>query len=63
MGYDKTRFGLHSLRAGVASAATNLGIKDKLFKKHGRWRSDRAKDGYIKDNILQRMSVSLNLGI
>jgi hypothetical protein len=37
----KTRykFGLHSLRSGGATAAANYGIKDRLFKRHGRWRS------------------------
>ena len=34
-----------------------------LFKRHGRWKSDRAKDGYVKDNIAALLSVSKNLGI
>ena len=31
--------------------------------RHGRWKSGNAKDGYIKDNILSMLSVSLSLGI
>ena len=54
IGMDKKRFGLHSLRAGGATAAANAGVKDRLFKKHGRWRSENAKDGYVKDNIKER---------
>ena len=56
-------YGLHSLRAGGASAAANAHITDRLFKRHGRWKSDKAKDGYIKDNIASLLSVSLSLGI
>ena len=48
--YPKHLFGLHSLRAGGASAAANAGVSDWLFKSHGRWKTDQAKDGYIKDN-------------
>jgi hypothetical protein len=38
-------FGLHSLKAGGASTAASAGIADRMFKKHGRWKSDKAKDG------------------
>ena len=58
-----SKFGLHSLRAGGATAAANSGVPDRLFKRHGRWRSDRAKDGYVKDNVKALLSVSHNLGI
>ena len=30
--FDKSTFGLHSLRAGGATAAANAGINDRLFK-------------------------------
>ena len=33
------------------------------LKRHGQWKSDKAKDGYIKDNIQSLLSVSLSLGI
>ena len=42
---DITKFGLHSLRSGGASVAANHGVPDRLFKRHGRWRSENAKDG------------------
>ena len=47
---DISSYCLHSIRAGGASAAANNGVKDRMFKRHGRWISDSAKDGYIKDN-------------
>jgi hypothetical protein len=63
IGLDKKKFGLHSLRAGGASAAANAHVSDRLFKRHGRWKSEKAKDGYIKDNVASLLSVSKSLGI
>lgn len=60
---DTKIIGTHSLRAGGATAAANAGVPDRIFKRHGRWLSDRAKDGYIKDDIQKRLSVSRSLGI
>ena len=37
LGFDAKQFGLHSLRAGGASAAANASIPDRLFKRHGCW--------------------------
>ena len=33
---DVRKYGLHSLRAGGATAAANCGVPDRLFKQHGR---------------------------
>ena len=63
LGFPKSSYGLDSLRSGGASAAANAGISDRLFKRHGRWKSDRAKDGYVKDNINSLLSVSRSLGL
>ena len=63
LGYPKNLFGLHSLRAGGASAAANAGVSDRLFKRHGRWKTDQAKDGYIKDKLDSLLSVSKSLHI
>ena len=63
IGLDKRQFGLHSLRAGGASAAANAGVADRFFKRHGRWRSENAKDGYVKDSLEERLRVSRNLGL
>jgi len=48
VGLDKKTFGLHSLRSGGASQAAHNCIPERLLKSHGRWKSDIAKDGYIK---------------
>ena len=56
-------FGLHSLRAGGATAAANLGVNDRLFKKHRRWKSEKVKDGYIHESIETKLIVTKNLGL
>ena len=61
LGYEKRKFGLHSLRSGGATAAANAGIKDRLFRRHGRWKSENAKDGYVKDDLEALLSVSRSL--
>ena len=61
LGFDTKQFGLHSLRAGGATAAANAGVADRLFKRHGRWRSESAKDGYVKDSVASLMSVTKSL--
>ena len=33
------------------------------FKRHGRWRSETAKDGYVKDSLSSRLQVSCNIGL
>lgn len=63
LGMDPRQFGMHSLRAGGATAAANAGVPDRLFKRHGRWRSESAKDSYVKDSVDSRLSVSKSLGI
>ena len=63
IGLDKTQFGLHSLRSGGATAAANFGINDRLFQKHGRWRSEKVKNGYIHENLRALLSVCKNLGL
>ncbi|XP_077977463.1 integrase/recombinase xerD homolog [Glandiceps talaboti] len=50
--------GLHSLRAGGATAAANAAIGDRCWKRHGRWKSDTAKDGYIEDSLEHRLEVT-----
>lgn len=60
---DIKSYGLHSLRSCGATAAARFGVPDRLFKCHGRWKSDTSKNGYVKDDLSERMIVSQNLGI
>ena len=61
LGYDPSSFGLHSFRAGGATFAANAGVPDRLFKRHGRWKSETAKDGYIQDSLEARLEVTKKL--
>ena len=55
--------GLHSLRSGGASSASNSDVNERCWKRHGRWRSESAKDGYVEDSIEKRLAVSKQLGL
>ena len=63
LGWDPELFGMHSLRAGGATTMVNAGVPDRLFMRHGRWKSETAKDGYIKDAVEKRLDVSKHLGL
>ena len=63
IGLQTKNFGLHSLRSGGATEAANRFVPDRLFKRHGRWSSETAKDSYIKDSVLRLLSVSKSLGL
>ena len=60
---DKNNFWLHSLRAGGATNAANAIVSDRLLKQHGGWKTDKAKDGYVREDMKSLLSVSMNLGI
>ena len=60
---DVSAIGTHSLRGGGVTATANAGVPDRLFKRHGRWASESAKDGYVQDSLSSRLSVSKALGI
>ena len=63
LGFEADDFRLHSLRAGGATAAAKAGIPDRIFKRHGCWKSKKAKDGYVEDPVSERLSVSHQLGL
>ena len=43
--------------------AANNGVSDRLLKKLGRWTSDGAKDGYVREDLAMLLSVSRNPGV
>ena len=58
------KIGLHSLRAGGATAAANFDkVNERCWKRHGRWKIETAKDSYIADSVAKRLKVSQNLGL
>ena len=44
LSFPPAEFSLHSLRAGGATAAAGAGVPDRMFKRHGRWKLENAKD-------------------
>ncbi|XP_052098129.1 sacsin-like [Mytilus californianus] len=63
VGCKKEQFGLHSLRSGGVSEAAHNRIPERLLKSHGRWKTDLAKDGYIKENLKNRLPVPKGLNL
>ena len=63
LGFPPVDFSPHSLRSGGATVAAAAGVPDRIFKRHGRWKSENAKDGYIKDTLEKRLLVTENLGL
>jgi integrase len=63
IGLDKSKFKLHSLRAGGASAAANNHVDDRALQRHGRWKTGSVKNRYITESLSDLLSLSKNLGI
>ena len=56
-------YSLHSCRSGGASAAAQMGVSDRCFQRHGRWKSASCKNRYVEDSLDDRLSVSKSLGL
>jgi hypothetical protein len=54
---------MHSFKSGGATSAAQNDTPDRLFRIDGQWKSNKAKDGYVLENLQKRLSVSQNLGI
>ena len=51
------------MRSGGATTAANSDINDRVWKRHGRWKNDSSKDGYIVDSVDKKLQVSKNLDL
>ena len=60
---DPQVYGTHSFRSRGASAVANSGVPDRVFQKHGRWKSATTKNGYVEDSTDIKLSVSKSLGL
>jgi len=63
LGLHAAKYGLHSFRSGAASTSANHHVSERLIQRHGRWRGSTSKDGYVKDSLKDRLSVSRNLNL
>ena len=50
-------FGTQSLRSGGATAVAHT-VDDRLFQRHGAWKSVAVKNEYVKDSLETRLSVT-----
>ena len=60
---DISQFGLHSLRSGGATSASNADVPPLLISQHGRWKTAKARDAYLKTDSEHTLLPSLNLGL
>lgn len=56
-------FSLHSLKSGGVSMAAQNNVSDRLLRAHGRWVTNKSKDGYIQDDLYHKLLVSRNLDL
>ena len=66
IGLDSKKFDLQNLLPGGASAGTNIGVNVRLFEKHVRWVSPKAKGNYVHECTLLFISnafIQLSLSV
>ena len=51
------KIGLHSLRAGGATAAAQAGFSGEEIKAHGRWRSESSQIRYVETDLKTQLSI------
>ena len=55
--------GLHSLRASGCTKAANENVNGRCLKRHGRWKRDESRDGYVADSVEKRLEITKKLGL
>ena len=58
LGFNPDDYGLHSLRSGgITSVIRNNcnSVSERLLRVHGRWKTDAAKDMYVKESLDNRL--------
>ena len=56
-------YGLDSLGSGGASVASNALVPTLLISRHGRWRSEKARNVYLLADTSSKLLASRSLGI
>ena len=63
LGYDRKKYGLHSLRSRGATAVmsnnVSQAVSQRFLKLHGRWKIDEAKDLYVLETECNRLRVTV----
>ena len=56
--------GTHSLRAsGATPIANSETVAERCLKRHGRWKTEAAKDANVEDSLQSRLSVTRLLNL
>lgn len=55
---NSSNYGLHSFRIGGATETAIAGVNDRIIKKHGRWKTNKAKDLYVRESVDAMLGVS-----
>ena len=45
------------------TTAANANVNDSYLKRHGRWKVDSSKDGYIQDSVQKRLRITESLNL
>ena len=45
------------MRPGGATAAAEAEVEDRLLENHGRWKSEKTNDSYVKESINQIICI------
>ena len=48
---------------GGAKVAANADVSERCLKKHGRWKSESSKDGYILDSTEKRLNTAFGIRV
>lgn len=51
--------GLYFNRADGATSASNTSVSNRCWKRHGKWRSENAKDAYVADFLNSRLEFKV----
>ena len=54
----KRRYGTQSLRSGGATLVAAEGVSDRVFQRHGGWRTPQMKDHYVQDTMGAKLEVT-----
>jgi len=53
-------FGTQSMRAGGATAVATK-VDERIFQRHGSWKTKSARDGYVRDTLADKLSVTRSI--
>ena len=63
IGADPSKCEPHYLRSGGATMSAYSGVSDRVFRRHGRWKSVRVTDIYVDGDMDRRLSVTKFFGL